>query len=44
MGGLDCFVSTIQDSKSEGVDVASVEELYLVGNEGVGTKLRDEGP
>jgi hypothetical protein len=26
------------------VDVASVEELYLVANEGVGTKLRDEGP
>jgi hypothetical protein len=33
----------IQDSKSEGVDVAWVEELYLVENEEVGSKTADAG-
>ena len=42
---MAAFVSCIyiQDSKSEGVDVACGEELYLVANEKVGTKLRDKG-
>ena len=40
---LIVFVSMIQDSKSERVDVAGATELYLFQNEVIRTKSIDEG-